>query len=135
MRGSLSEGVFERRTSSGSEAFSLIISFDATRFVLVRVLILIGTIWPNLWAKLLHENERASLKNVFSLSSLLSRTRMFPRVAAPAICEGRRFAFEPNVFLLNYSGSTNVSATAFPSSGGLLVSGLRVNTILSVPQN
>ena len=66
MRGNLSEGVFERRTSSGSEAFSLIISFDATRFVLVRVLILIGTIWPNLWAKLLHENERASLKNVFS---------------------------------------------------------------------
>ena len=60
---------------------------------------------------------------------------MFPRVAASAICEGRRFAFEPNVFWLNYSGSTNVSTTAFPSSGGLLVSGLTVYTILSVPQN
>ena len=51
---------------------------------------------------------------------------MFPRVATPATCYGLRFAFEPNALWLNYFRSTNVSATACLSSGGILVSGLTV---------
>ena len=36
----LSKGVFERRTSTGSEVFSLIVCLEATKFVLVSVVIL-----------------------------------------------------------------------------------------------
>ena len=44
--GSLSRDVFERSTSTGSEPFSLLISLDATIFVLPSVLILIEIIFP-----------------------------------------------------------------------------------------
>ena len=46
--------------------------------------------------------------------------------SGPATCYGRRFAFEPNVLGLNYFRTTNVTATGFLSSGGILVSGLTV---------
>ena len=36
----LSKGVFERRTSTGSEVFSLIVCLEATKFVSVSVVIL-----------------------------------------------------------------------------------------------
>ena len=36
----LSKGVFERRTSTGSEVISLIVCLEATKFVLVSVVIL-----------------------------------------------------------------------------------------------
>ena len=49
--GRLSKDVFERRTSTGSEAFSLIIRLDANKFVLASVFILVETILPKLWAK------------------------------------------------------------------------------------
>lgn len=57
--------------------------------------------------------------------------------SGPATCYGRRFAFESKVLWLNYFRSTNVSATACLSSGGILVSGLLIqfNTTLSIPQN
>ena len=48
---SLSSDVFERRTSTGSEPFPLLISLDATIFVLPSVLILIETICPNICSK------------------------------------------------------------------------------------
>ena len=41
---------FDRRTSTGSEPFSLFISLDATIFVLLSVLILIETIYPKIWS-------------------------------------------------------------------------------------
>ena len=69
----LSKGVFERRTSTGSEVFSLIVCLDATKFVLVSVVILVETIWLKIWAKSLPQERkrftsgcRASLKSIFS---------------------------------------------------------------------
>ena len=49
--GSLSSDVFERRTSTGSKPFSLLISLDATVFLLPSVLILIETICPKICSK------------------------------------------------------------------------------------
>ena len=49
--GSLSSDVFERRTSTGSEPFSLLISLDATVFVLPIGLILVETICPKMCSK------------------------------------------------------------------------------------
>ena len=44
--GNLSKDVFERRTSTGSEAFSLLICLDANKFVLLSFFSLIKTIYP-----------------------------------------------------------------------------------------
>ena len=49
--GSLSSYVFERCTSTGSEPFSLLISLDATVFLLPSVLILIETICLKVYSK------------------------------------------------------------------------------------
>ena len=49
--GSLSRDVFARRTSTGSEPFSLLVSLDATVFILPSVLILIETICPKTCSK------------------------------------------------------------------------------------
>ena len=49
--GSLSSDVFERRTSTGSEPFSLLISLDATVFLLPIGLILVETICPKMCSK------------------------------------------------------------------------------------
>ena len=43
--GNLSKDVFERRTSTGSEAFSLFICLDTTKFVLLSFFSLIKTIY------------------------------------------------------------------------------------------
>ena len=48
---SLSSGVFERRTSTGSEPFSLLICLDATKFVLLSVFTLIETMCPIISSK------------------------------------------------------------------------------------
>jgi len=47
----LSSDVFERRTSTGSEPFSLLIGLDATIFLLPSVLIVIETICPKICSK------------------------------------------------------------------------------------
>ena len=49
--GSLSSDVFERRTSTGSEPFSLLISLDVTIFLLPSVLIVIETICSKICSK------------------------------------------------------------------------------------
>ena len=49
--GSLGSDVFERRTSTGSEPFSLLVSLYATLFILPSVLILIETICPKICSK------------------------------------------------------------------------------------
>ena len=59
--GSLSSDVFERRTSTGSEPFSLLISLDATIFVLLSVLTLIETICPKIWSKLRLKSAKTPL--------------------------------------------------------------------------
>ena len=71
--GSLSNGVLERRTSTGSEVFFILKHLDAPKFVFLSVLTIIETSCPKKWAKPLSKNEkkttsgwRASLKNVFA---------------------------------------------------------------------
>ena len=49
--GSLSKDVFERRTSTGSEAFSLFICLDTTKFILLSFLSPIKTIYPTVSTK------------------------------------------------------------------------------------
>ena len=46
--GNLSKDVFERRTSTGSEAFSLFIRLDANKFVVIIFFSLIKTIYPRI---------------------------------------------------------------------------------------
>ena len=50
-QGSLSIGVFEQRTLTGSEPFSLSISFDAIKFVWLSVFTLIETICARICSK------------------------------------------------------------------------------------
>ena len=61
MIGSLSEGVFERRTSTESKAFYCLISVDATTFVLPCFVTLIQTICRKGLAKPLPKNEKSPL--------------------------------------------------------------------------
>ena len=49
--GSLSKDVFEGRTSTGSEAFSLFICLDTTKFVLLSFFSPIKTIYPRVSTK------------------------------------------------------------------------------------
>ena len=68
--GSLSKGVFERRTSTGSEVFSLLTCLDDIKFVFLSFFTVIEAIWLKICAKPPSKNQkttsgwRASLKNV-----------------------------------------------------------------------
>ena len=46
--GSLSKGVFERRTPTGSEVFFILKQLDATKFVFLSVFTIIETICPKI---------------------------------------------------------------------------------------
>jgi len=59
--GNLTSDVFERRTSTGSELFSLLISFDATTVVLLSVFTLIETISPKICSKSRPRSAESSL--------------------------------------------------------------------------
>ena len=58
---SLSKGVFERRTSTGSEVFFILKHLDAPKFVFLSVLTIIETSCPKKWAKPLSKNEKKTL--------------------------------------------------------------------------
>ena len=60
--GSLSEGGFEGRMSTGSETFPLLICLDANKSVLASVFSLIDTICQRIWAKPLPKNENFYLR-------------------------------------------------------------------------
>ena len=72
IRGSLSSDVFERRTSSGSEPFPLLISLDATVFILPSVLILTETICPKIFSK----SRLKSAKRAFPVDVRRSKTSL-----------------------------------------------------------
>ena len=58
---SLSNSVFERRTSTGSEVFFILKHLDAPKFVFLSVLTIIETSCPKKWAKPLSKNEKKPL--------------------------------------------------------------------------
>ena len=59
--GSLSKDVFERRTSTGSEAFSLLICLGANKFVLLSFFSLIKTIYRRVSTKPLPNDAKSPL--------------------------------------------------------------------------
>ena len=85
--GTLSKDVFERRTSTGSEAFSLFICLDANKLVLLSFFSLLKTIYPRVSTKPLPNDAKSplpvdvrrsktlllKLPNVSILSSLMFR--------------------------------------------------------------
>ena len=78
--GNLSSDVFERRTSTGSEPFPLLISLDATIFVLPSVLILIETICPKICSK----SRLKSAKRPLPVDVRRSKTSL---LKLPIVCE------------------------------------------------
>ena len=59
--GSLSKDVFEPRTSTWSEVFSLFTCLDANKFVLLSFFSLIKTIYPRVWTKPLQGDAKSPL--------------------------------------------------------------------------
>ena len=59
--GTLSKDVFKRRTSTGSEAFSLSICFDANKLVLLSFFSLLKTIYPRVSTKPLPNDAKSPL--------------------------------------------------------------------------
>ena len=59
--GSLSKGVFERRTATGNEAFSLFTRLGVTTFVMLSVVTRIETIYLKTKAHPLPKNEKRPL--------------------------------------------------------------------------
>ena len=59
--GILSKDVFGRRTSTGSEAFSLFICLDVKRFVVLSFFALIKTIYRRVWTKPLPNDAKSPL--------------------------------------------------------------------------
>jgi len=59
--GTLSKDVFERRTSTGSEAFSLFICLDANKLVLLSLFSLLKTIYPRVSTKPLPNDAKSPL--------------------------------------------------------------------------
>ena len=56
-----SKDVFERRTSTGSEAFSLFICLDANKFVLLSFFSVLKTIYPRVSTKTLPNDTKSPL--------------------------------------------------------------------------
>ena len=69
---SLSTNVFERRTSTGSEVFSLLICFDTTKFVLLRVSTIIETVCPKVCSK----SQLKSAKSLLPVDMRRSKTSL-----------------------------------------------------------
>ena len=59
--GTLSKDVFEQRTSTGSEAFSLFICLDANKLVLLSFFSLLKTIYPRVSSKPLPNDAKSPL--------------------------------------------------------------------------
>ena len=59
--GTLSKDVFERRTSTGSEALSLFICLDANKLVLLSFFSLLKTIYPRVSTKPLPNDAKSPL--------------------------------------------------------------------------
>ena len=60
--GNLSKDIFERRTSTGSQSFSLFICLDANKFVLLSFFSLIKTIYPRVSTEPLPNDGKSPLR-------------------------------------------------------------------------
>ena len=112
--GSLSKDVFEGRTSTGSEPFSLFICLDANKFVLLSFFSLMKRIYPRVSNKSLPNDAKGplpvdvrrsttlllKLPNVSILSSLFifSHTRDFAFTPLQNMSGLRRFQFNLQAF-------------------------------------
>ena len=122
---SLSSEVFERRTTTGSEPFCLLINLDTNKFLLSSVLTLIREDLPKNLFKIAAQDckkcpsgSRASLKNVACLSSLVStnmdqpRTQGFSHFLSEKPWAGSAFTFlhfarHPKIWNLEWIVATN----------------------------
>ena len=79
--GSLSSDVFQRRTSTESEPFSLLICLDATKFLWLSVFTLIETICPRICSK----SQPKSAKTPLPVDVRRSKTSLFKLPNASAV--------------------------------------------------
>ena len=78
--GTLTKDVFERRTSTGSEAFSLFICLDANKLVLLSFFSLLKTIYPRVSTKPLPNDAKSPLPvDVRSSKTLLLKLPIYAR--------------------------------------------------------
>ena len=107
--GTLSKDAFERRTSTGSEAFSLFICLDANKLVLLSFFSLLKTIYPRVSTKPLPNDAKSPLPvDVRPWKMLLLKlpnhlngplTKLGPVVRKPISAEPG-VKFKPGSFLL-----------------------------------
>ena len=89
--GTLSKDVFERRTSTGSEAFSLFICLDANKLVLLSFFSLLKTIYPRVSTKPLPNDAKSLLPvDVCRSKTLLLK---LPIVSSPWVCQFPKIRF------------------------------------------
>ena len=82
--GNLSKDVFERRTSTGSEVFSLLICLDANKFVLLSFSSLIKTIYPRFSTEPLPNDAKSPLPvDVRRSKTLLLKLPITFEISAP----------------------------------------------------
>ena len=81
--GSFSKDVFERHTSTGSEAFSLFICLDADKFVLLSVFALKKAIYPRVSTKPLPNDAKSPLP----VDVRSSAKTMLPKL--PYLCQAQ----------------------------------------------
>ena len=83
--GSLSKGVFELLTSTGSDIFSILKYIDNTKIVFLSLFLIIEMICPKIWVKIQLKNEKSPLlvdvrhskASLLIVSSLLTDTKLY----------------------------------------------------------
>ena len=91
--GSLSKDVFEGRTSTRSEPFSLFICLDANKFVLLSFFSLMRRIYPRVSNKPLPNNAKGPLPVDVRRSTTLLRKLPITHEFTPSVCE---FSYQQN---------------------------------------
>ena len=113
--GSLSSDVFERRTSTGSEPFSLLIYLDATKFVLLSVCSLIEMICP----KICSNSRPKSAKSPLPVDVRRSKTSL---LKLPISTADNKYFCAPREGENNKKRSPPIPFPFFPSPFRLLSS-------------
>ena len=109
--GSLSKGVFERRTSTGSKAFSFLICLDDIKFVLLSFFTLIEAIWLKIWAKPSSKNEKGSLPvHLCRLKTSLLKFAIISKVT------NKKMNFQRTVRLTSSKNAIRLNVLQFCSS-------------------